>query len=65
MSKNKKYVVWSDETSGINGRYRPTTYGVYINDMQSKQYIEEWKGLIAPTYQHAVNKADELNNKIN
>ncbi len=28
---NKRYTIYSDETSGIGGRNRPTTYGVYDN----------------------------------
>lgn len=31
---NKRYTTWADERSGIRGKYRPTTYGVYDNKLQ-------------------------------
>ena len=36
----KRYTTWSDETSGIGGRNRPTTYGVYDNLLKKCVYPE-------------------------
>ena len=53
--KNKRYTTWSDESSGVHGRYRPTTYGVYDNYKGRKHPISDCK------YSEAEAQAIKLN----
>lgn len=55
---NKRYTTWQDESSGIGGRCRSTTYGVYDNKLNRCAYIEEFT---AKTWQEAADKAVKLN----
>lgn len=51
----KKFDYWSDEPNN--------EYGVWNNDMHAKQYVDEWRGTVAPDKQTAIDKAKELNLK--
>jgi len=48
-----KFDYWSDEPNN--------EYGVWNNDMKSKQYMENWGGIIAPSKQDAIDNARRLN----
>lgn len=57
--KNKRYATYSDETSGVGGKYRPTTHGVYDNKMGRCIYVHGFDG--KTTFEQAKEKAIELN----
>lgn len=52
-----KFDYWSDEKNN--------QYGVWNNDMKAKQYMQQWRGIIAPSKKDAIEAARRLNSNIN
>lgn len=54
----KRYTTWSDESSGIGGKARKTTYGIYDNKRGTQFYGIDKK---IETYEEAKDIAIEMN----